>query len=276
MRTLKLFIILLSLFFPILVSACSKKKSKNISVTAKDSISDKLNKTISYFQHIGEHKLENDVQILLPYLEKRFNFKVFDKKYQNVKEKLSLLYRNIWIYEPGDDWDNLSASQKDSTKKILENEYKKFSIDALTLYACLCDKIELPADFFDVLNQKIGMNGYELTHAALQFKNLQIKECINNQTYEMNQTQISKKIAENILFSNPAYNSVYDLKIEAAVILFYLQSSIINTDSMSSVFSVLLKYQDESGGWKRGPDNQVSQHTSLLALWLLLEMNQIK
>lgn len=259
-----------------MVSASCKKKNKIILANTQDSILDKLNKTISYFQHIGEHNLENDVQIFLPYLEKKFNFKVFDNPYQNVKERLPLLYRNIWIYEPTEDWNNLSVAQKDSTKKILEMEYKNSTVDALTLYACLCDKIDFPNDFFDVLNTKIGMNGYELTHTALQLRNLVIKNCINSDVYAERETEISEKIAENILLVNPSYNSVYDLKIEAAVILFYLQSSIVNKNSLRSVFSVLLQHQDESGGWKRGPDNQVSQHTSLLALWWLLEMYHSK
>jgi len=236
----------------------------------EDSI--RLKNTIDYFNNIDTANLEQSVRLLLPSIENKFNFKVLNEKLLPKPDENKIVQRSIWLYKSNEIWETLSESQKENLRVALEYEYNKISIDAFSAYACLCNKTKLPDDFFQLLDMKIKMGGYELTHAAIQYRNLYINGCISNEQYILMRDQIASRIVSEILLKNPNYNSILDLKIEAAACLYYLESPLIYTESVLPLIQNVFKYQDINGGWLGDKYGRITQHASLLGLWLLLQI----
>ncbi|MCC6582317.1 MAG: hypothetical protein IT271_01305 [Chitinophagales bacterium] len=240
--------------------------------TSQDSI--RLENTIKFFKLIGEDHLDKDVSLILADLERKFKINIFDHKFNPDINQQKLLLRSIWVYDPNLYWESASPATRDSIRFLLSKEYNRIKIDAFTIHACLCNKIPLPEDYFQLLDMKIKMGGYELTHAALQYRNLFINGCITEEQYNNKRDIIASLIISKVLFGNPAYETLIDLKIEGAAFLFYLKSPLVYSNDVQYFINNLAQYQDSSGGWISDVGGRVLQHSSLMALWLFLEMKE--
>lgn len=138
-------------------------------------------------------------------------------------------------------------------------------IDNFTLSALYCDRQGLPDDFFQRAEQLMDGRGYALTHAALGTKWAHELGCLNAalaaKLMAKERALLARVGAENEMPS--------DLAIEALAMLYYLDApELVKQEDLEN----LIATQHTLGAWQPKSDVfELNNHTTILALWVLLE-----
>ncbi|HRI27070.1 MAG TPA: hypothetical protein PK239_12760 [Chitinophagales bacterium] len=133
--------------------------------------------------------------------------------------------------------------------------------------ALMCDKIPLPDDFFDLLEQQTLLDRYFLTHAAMSLQWLQENNCLtepnNAQQLKTKQHELLVKLIVNL--GKPT-----DLQMEAIATLLYTGGQNL---LQKSWIDAIIKSQLPNGGWALGDfsTDKPHNHATVHALWVLLE-----
>ncbi len=145
-------------------------------------------------------------------------------------------------------------------------------IDRITASALHCDRIELPANWLEILGNATRAGGYALTHALLATEWTVEQGCASRESVlSLREEQVRRlraMIEERRALAGK-FDSSTDLWIEALVMLYYGGSG----DSVRAPWvHDLLAAQRDSGGWSKAPaSREADPHASALALWVLLE-----
>lgn len=141
-------------------------------------------------------------------------------------------------------------------------------VDRLTAPALQCDRLALPENFVAMLSEAVEEGGYELTHVALAWQWIEENGCTIEVLADF-ESRLINSLAELIGLDD----SVTDLEIEAASLLHYMgYENRIPTAFINRLVSVQLPnggFPYQSGVVEGG--YEANWHTSVLALWLLLQ-----
>lgn len=139
---------------------------------------------------------------------------------------------------------------------------------ALTnIYSANCDHIALPPSFWPTMEQNYQAGGYSLTHVALALAFMRDNSC----EVPAARSDLKSKVLAGMvkLADNPATNP--DLRYEAIA---FLGLSSDFTEINSKWVDAITEAQQENGSWIDASDRQNSDHTTVLALWALLEYSK--
>jgi len=141
-----------------------------------------------------------------------------------------------------------------------------WELDALTVPALYCDRLELPSYYTQSLAMTAGSGGYTLTHALLAHIWIQENGC---------ELSLSEEFVEYMYRANAELinedSVVDDLELEAAAFLYLAgQGALVGDAFIERVLAV----QKDDGGWLFSSDEPGDSdwHASVLGLLLLLHI----
>jgi len=140
-------------------------------------------------------------------------------------------------------------------------------LDRLTVLALYCDQAPPPADYTALLEKGRAEGGYALTHAALALIWLRENGC------RVVEADFEKRVIRETAALVRADAAVSDLELEAAAMVARLgEARLLPHRFLEEVIAA----QHEDGGWAEdsGKAGPADWHPTLLALWLLLEIEQ--
>lgn len=228
-----------------------------------------IKKSAGYFSALGTNIDRRDVVMILFILQEHFNYPMNLPSVNKFKENdpgLNESYFKLYdTYFEGRD----SPLYPDSTViKYLSSNTR--SLDGLTSWSMFCNKYPLPEDYLILLNENAGKGGYEMTHAALQLGNVMQLDCVisKNESQKLRVRLLKALTAQ--LNSIPTIEYSEDLKYECMAMLYYLKGDDLVTEAQ---IRFIVENQLSNGGWSPSAkaNNQANIHTSVLALWVLLE-----
>ena len=234
--------------------------SCDTSVSTKTDIS--IQKTLNYIEKKGSN-FELSTGVFLDYLHLKFpeenipsflevygDLKVFDKE----EAKTTRLYKKLvdknFIFDT-----NIAEYQENTPINNLQY---------LMLNSLYCNQISIQDDFFQKIDKQNALGGYFMTHAVLAIHFLEANQCTHQQDLRsIKQTQ-SKLLKKEI--DKPSSN---DLQYEAIALLKLIHPA---TSITPQWVQSIIQAQQEDGGWQRVKSKQkTNDHTTLLALWVLLD-----
>ncbi len=236
-------------------------QKKNIFIyDSMPTIENSISKAVNYFKKKqDEGKMDPQAYILMDYLIRKFelDFKIdmekLNRSFNEMSQHISLhfFYRIIEPKTP------VKCEQLDAVNK---NEW-------CLLKPLLCAEKKVENNFLEFLDEQICKGKYWLTHVVIGLKWLKEKQCFENEI------KIDEMISKSIplldeLAKNENCNT--DLGIEAMAVLCYVGKTYLI--EMCAIEEVL-KVQRTDGGWGYKPtDGTSDDHTTVLALWLLSEI----
>lgn len=240
-------VVLLLLIVPVLFAAhCTK--SRNIAI----------DRAIQYVNRRGEN-LQQVAVPMLDSLQRRFAIAVDITAAKRRILAATPSGRRVFFRYLGP---NLTATQQQITQLT--------GIDRVTATALYCDLYKLPPDYFKQLRSLAGQGGYALTHATLAMVMVRGKNC----SYD--RAEYARELRRQIsglrwLLHNTPVDS--DLGIEAILMLHLSRQAPEMAGEPSHVNPVwieqIMAAQSPDGSWYQ------NDHTTVLALWLLLELKNI-
>ena len=160
-------------------------------------------------------------------------------------------------------------------------------INAMTFWSMYCNKFPLddrflgnmrdkifnPPSYPDLSNKQIPPPEYWSLHAALQLVSAKNNGCLQESTELRDiRNEVERKVAD--IASGKIETKEFDLDIqtEAIAMLYYMG---LDAKVSENQIDELLSHQLSGGGWSysSGSEN-VSLHTSVLAMWVLLEYKE--
>jgi len=225
-------------------------------------------KTINYIKSKKDN-FELSTGLFLNYLNRKFP--------QEKLPKFDDIYGGLNVFE-NDEYEKQRLYQRlvNPTAKIstsVLNDYTKNNpvedLQYIMLAGMYCDQIPLTDLYWEKIKAQNALNGYFLTHAMLSLHFMECNECkASDELSEIKQTQIIQlqKLIET--------TAIADLKYEAIAILKLVASQ---TKIKQEWIDEIIENQYENGGWSANLGKQTpNDHTTLLALWVLLESKNSK
>jgi len=218
-----------------------------------------INNTIQYFENL--ENVEIATMFNYHYLQKRFNVKkVFPTEL--IDETLNK-YDNIYIYSNALYY---RLVNKDFTisEEALKNGFNNLT-NEITLKSLYCGDYPVEANFLEILRSEADKDGYNLTHSLLALQWLKENDCIDSEKNKKTEEYFIRKSIELI---NSA-KEFDDLTIEAIAFVQYAgYHGLISEKWIQKIIAL----QQKDGGWKwSSKHGKTSEHTSVVALWVLLE-----
>lgn len=151
----------------------------------------------------------------------------------------------------------------DNNLKAPESQIKAMTgIDKITATALYCDCYGLPDDFFSNLNDMAYSAEYGLTHAVLALSIIEQRKCkYDTAAFSTAKITLTPLLEKLIRIKKPTS----DIGIEAVVML-YISGN--GNRVKNEWIEDIINAQQADGGWES------SDHTTVLALWALLEANK--
>lgn len=197
--------------------------------------------------------------LVVDYLQRKFN----------LDSKFSAAQRNIQSPATEPDATDFQVYQRIiKPDKLLES----LPITDLTpmrrmmISAAHCDYIPLPKDFEKLLTDNMKAGGYNLTHVAFSLQFMKDNGC--SLPLEQDQ-QLREKVATRLSELAARADISEDLRYEAIAFLLHMdRRDLVQIQWINQTANA--QYSD--GGWLTLPqDTKSSDHTTVVALWVLLE-----
>jgi hypothetical protein len=149
----------------------------------------------------------------------------------------------------------------------LVNQAPRSAVDGPTLtniFSANCDHLSLPQNFWSTMEANKKMGGYYLTHTALALAFMKDNSC----QIPPKETELLMQTIEGMVNLASSSGTTPDLRYEAVAFLgLNGRSDLIE----SSWIEKIVAEQEEDGSWLYEEDIKNSDHTTVLALWALLE-----
>ena len=154
-----------------------------------------------------------------------------------------------------------------ATATAAEIEALRMPIDQITAMAIHCQTVPLPADYLLTLDEMVKLGGYAMTHAVIASQWMFENGCVPEATLaERRQRHIDALLRQ----IEKEEGLLTDRRVEALATLFYIGGG---AHARQEWLDFVLQRQLPDGQWP-GYANQPqtpNAHTTLMALWLLLE-----
>lgn len=136
---------------------------------------------------------------------------------------------------------------------------------ALTnIYSANCDHMALPTNFWPTMEQNYQAGGYSMTHVALALAFMKDNGC----QIPPSHADLKPKVIEAMTKLAGTPSTSADLRYEAIA---FLGLSDAADHIENKWIEAIATDQKPGGSWVDGNDVQNSDHTTILALWALLE-----
>ena len=238
-----------------------------------DTIVDKLDKALvlsnQYFKAKGPNLMRSDVIMIVETINKKFNLqmdipseKTFRSQYPDMVHK----YFNLYDLP----YEGRTKSLEKDSLHVMQDFYRQIhNMDMLTAWTMFCKSYPVPDTLGLMLERKLYLGGYELTHAALQLYELKKHDCIRDEYLDLRIDRAKEALHK--LFEDPkVHEHDIDLRLECIAILLYMGDySHISNKEMHYV----LTHQEANGGYKASKEEEeTNEHPTVLGLWALAEM----
>ena len=146
-------------------------------------------------------------------------------------------------------------------------EALRMPIDQVTAMALHCQAIPLPADFLMTLDEMVQLGGYAMTHAVIAGQWLVENGCVPASTMAARRPKQIEALLRQI---DKEDGQLTDRRVEAMAALFYIGGG---DQARPEWIDFVLQRQLADGQWPGYADQPQTPnaHTTLMALWLLLE-----
>lgn len=142
------------------------------------------------------------------------------------------------------------------------------NVKITNIYSANCDHMDLPANFWTVMDESVRMGGYFVSHVALALEMMESNKCVTPPIA----TSIDNEVALEMrkIVNDPS--TVADLRYESiAFLLMRDRRDLVKQEWINQIVSE----QREDGTWaQEAGGNKVDFHSTLLALWSLLEYSR--
>jgi len=228
-----------------------------------------IERSVEYFRKLGPDVGRRDVAMLLFILQDHFGYPMKLPPLSQYKEKdPELANSHFRLY--GTYFENKKTLPYD--KKLVEEYLKKKgdTIDGRTTWSMFCKDFPLPANYLQALGEHVEQGEYRMTHAAMQLANILDLECVEliGEAERLKARAIRALVDEMSTSRESSYAD--DLKYECIAMLYYLGRGDLVPDEQ---VHRIIEDQLDDGGWAplAGGPAGADVHTSVLALWVLLE-----
>lgn len=224
----------------------------------------------SYWALAGSKLKRTDVVMLIHMINNHFNLGLkltSVSEYKRILPELNNSYLKIYDQV----YDNKTKADLPDAEvyKMLEDNLN--NIDYVTLWSMYSNVYKPNDKLIAEIQKRMNAGNFDLTHAALQLQFLKDNRAYNEAILNH---LIDECTAKLLAFINGkevyAYNK--DVRIEAIVMLMYLKRyDLITPQMVEFIYSA----QKESGGFIADEKStKANEHTTLLGLWALAEINQ--
>jgi hypothetical protein len=154
-----------------------------------------------------------------------------------------------------------------ATVTAADIEALRMPIDQVTATAIHCQTIPLPADFLMTLDEMVELGGYAMTHAVIASQWLVENGCVPATTIAAREQRYADALVRQIEKED---GLLTDRRVEALATLFYIGGG---DHVRQEWLDFVLQRQLPDGQWPGYADQPKTPnaHTTLMALWLLLE-----
>jgi hypothetical protein len=154
-----------------------------------------------------------------------------------------------------------------ATATAADIEALRMPIDQVTATAIHCQTIPLPADFLMTLDEMVELGGYAMTHAVIASQWLVENGCVPAATIAARKQRNVDALVRQIEKED---GLLTDRRVEALATLFYVGGG---DHARQEWLDFVLQRQLPDGQWSGYADQPQTPnaHTTLMALWLLLE-----
>jgi hypothetical protein len=238
-----------------------------------DTIAAKLDSALAlsnkYFKAKGPNLMRSDVIMIVETINKKFNLQMdipTEKTFRSMYPDMVHKYFNLYDipYEG-----RTKSAEKDSIH-VMQDFYRQIhSMDMLTAWTMFCKSYPVPDTLGLMLERKLYLGGYEMTHAALQLYELKKHDCLRDEYLDL-RIERAKDCLHKLFDDPKVHEHDIDLRLECIAILLYMGDySHINNKEMNYVLS----HQERNGGFKASKeDDETNEHPTVLGLWALAEM----
>jgi len=142
------------------------------------------------------------------------------------------------------------------------------NVAVTNIYSANCDHLELPANFWAVMEESVRLGGYYVSHVALALEMMESNRCMTPPIA----AEIDSKVAEEMVKIISDSNTVADLHYESiAFLLMRDRRDLVKRAWIDQIISEQL----EDGFWaQKVGDSKVDFHSTILAFWSLLEYSR--
>ncbi len=256
----------LLLSFCILTLAAAYGQTGELRQQAEQSIK----KSAGYFRLLGTDIGRTDVTMMLYLLQDHFKYPMDLLPVERFKEVNPELRSSYFkLYNTYFDGKSVPVMDDAAANEYLKNNL--YTTDGLTAISMFCNKYPLPDDFLKVLNERADKGDYQMAHAAMQLANALNLGCLKpGNEVEKLREKLVKALVAGMSAENASDNGD-DFKYECMAMLYYLgKGSLVTEDHIQFI----LRNQLPNGGWAgyyNEGRNNANAHSSVLALWVLLE-----
>lgn len=275
-------VIALSIF-----SACNNKTEKQNHRSRIAEIDNSLSEVYGTFHRAGITISQPDVIMIVHLLRKQFNLDFTFPSVIDFYEKRPYLADQYFkLYDHYFDDKSAVSYPAPDVWTYLESELET-DLNALTFWSMFCNKFPLddrfinsiesklndPPVYPNITDKRVPPPEYWPLHAALQLQSAENESCLSesDRSKAVKEKVINKlvELAEGDI-ETIQYNQ--DISTEAMAMLFYTGNDTRVTEKM---INDLLSNQLSGGGWSYSTGSEsVSLHTSVLAMWVLLEYKE--
>lgn len=136
------------------------------------------------------------------------------------------------------------------------------------IYSANCDRMPLPDNYWQTIEQNFKTGGYYLAHDALALAFMKDNGC----AVPANESDLPARVIAGMVNLAADSNTKADLRYETIA---FLQLSGQRDQVRPEWINQLISEQQDDGSWsEEAKDNKSSDHATLLALWSLLEYSR--
>jgi hypothetical protein len=223
-----------------------------------------------------QESLDPILAIILDSIRRRFELTAVPSQRPYVDAQQQAAQEAGTVMRTGDPLANMLAifrrlMDPSASATAAEVEALRMPIDQVTAMAIHCQAVPLPADYFLTLDEMVDLGGYALTHAVIAGQWLLENGCAPEATIAERRQRYLEALVRQI---DKEEGLLTDRRVEAMATLFYLGAG---EHARSEWIDFVLQRQLPDGQWP-GYANQPqtpNAHTTLMALWLLLEARSV-
>lgn len=136
------------------------------------------------------------------------------------------------------------------------------------VYSSNCDHLQLTDNYWQAVKQSIDRGGYYITHVSLALAFMKDNNC----ALSAEMTQIEDIVIEGMKKLADDPSTAADLRYEAIAFLLHSDHDELVQDKW---IDQIIAEQNKDGGWSlEAGDNKSDSHSTVLAVWALLEYTQ--
>ena len=154
-----------------------------------------------------------------------------------------------------------------ATVTVADIDALRMPIDQVTAMAIHCQTVPLPADYLMTLDEMVDLGGYAMTHAIIASQWLIENGCMPEATIAVRHQRHVDALVRQIEKDD---GRLTDRRVEALATLFYIGGG---DHARQEWIDFVLQRQLPDGQWPGYAEQPQTPnaHTTLMALWLLLE-----